>query len=129
MTDAKSYRESKRAAAATKGNAKSLRKAMNASERALWVALRGRKIGGLKFRRQAPLGSYIADFYCHEIRLVVEVDGSTHNNRQNEDAKRDQWMSQLGIRVLRVQSNDVLKNMDGVVRTILHIAQEPPPSR
>jgi len=130
MGDEQSYRKAKIANTAARSNARALRKRMTPPERALWVALRGRKVAGLKFRRQAPIGPYIADFYCHEARLVVEVDGSTHQGSQvTHDRDRDQWMHHRGMRVLRVSGRDVLQNLEGVVRTIAHVAGEPPPSR
>jgi len=130
MGDEKSYRNAKIANTAARSNARALRKRMTPPERALWVVLRGRKVAGLKFRRQAPIGPYIADFYCHEARLVVEVDGSTHQGSQvAHDRNRDEWMRERGIRVLRVSARDVLQNIDGVVRKIMSDAGEPPPSR
>jgi len=130
MGDEQSYRHAKIAKAAARSNAKALRKRMTPPERALWVALRGRKVAGLKFRRQAPIGPYIADFYCHEARLVVEVDGSTHQGSQMaHDRNRDEWMRERGMRVLRVSGRDVLRKLEGVVRTIIRITEEPPPSR
>ncbi|MHA7811774.1 MAG: endonuclease domain-containing protein [Phycisphaerales bacterium] len=130
MGDEKSYRNAKTASSTARSNARSLRKRMTPPERALWVALRGRKVAGLKFRRQAPIGPYIADFYCHEARLVVEIDGSTHQGSQAaHDRDRDQWMRDRGMSVLRVSGRDVLQNLEGVVRTIARVAGEPPPSR
>src|SRR5437868_4924133 len=82
--------------------AKDLRKRMTPPEQILWSRLRGSKLGGLKFRRQHPLGAYIADFYCHEAGLVVELDGITHFYRSDaRDVIRDRWMDEGGLRVLR----------------------------
>ncbi|MFG0298602.1 MAG: endonuclease domain-containing protein [Phycisphaerales bacterium JB047] len=130
MGDEQSYRHAKSAKPAARSMARVLRNQMTPPERALWVVLRGRKVGGLKFRRQAPIGAYIADFYCHEARLVIEVDGAGHQgDRLAHDKVRDRWMLDRGIRVLRVSGRDVLENIEGVVRTIRRIVEEPPPSR
>ncbi len=70
---------------------------------------------GQRFRRQSPIGVYIADFYCHNLRLVIEVDGKTHQQRQLvHDKKRDVWMQSKGIFVVRVQARDVFENLEGV---------------
>lgn len=130
MSDAKAYRASKAAEPGAKGASKSLRQQMTPPERALWVAIRGKKIDGMRFRRQAPMGRYVADFYCHEARLVVEVDGRMHaGNRLEQDQERDAWMRSRGVRVLRVQARDVMRNLEGVIVMIRRIAGEPPPSR
>jgi very-short-patch-repair endonuclease len=74
----------------------------------------------LKFRRQAPMGSFIADFVCHQFKLVIEGDGGQHGDEK--DAKRDQWFQSAGYRVFRVWNNDVLKNPNGVLEAILSAA-------
>jgi len=91
---------------------------MPPSEAALWNALRQLKSSSLHFRRQVPLGRYYADFACHHPKLVIEVDGWTHNDLAY-DAERDRFMRAEGYRVLRVPSVDVLTNIDAVVRLIL----------
>ena len=71
------------------------------------------------------MGGYIADFYCHAARLVVEVDGRTHEGEQiDHDRARDAWMQERGIRILRVQAKELIKNLDGVLRTIQAVADE-----
>lgn len=89
---------------------------MTAAERHIWEILRQRQLGGWKFRRQQPLGPYIADFYCAEARLVIEVDGGQHGTQG--DAERDAWMRAQGLEVLRFWNNEVLQNTDGVYRRI-----------
>jgi very-short-patch-repair endonuclease len=84
----------------------------------LWNALRQLKPLGLHFRRQVPLGRYYADFLCHHPKLVIEVDGWTHDDPAY-DAERDRFMQGEGYQVLRVPSGDVLTNLDGVVQVIL----------
>jgi very-short-patch-repair endonuclease len=76
----------------------------------LWKALRGRRLEGLKFRRQHPLGPYILDFYCPDVGLAVELDGETHDDpvRRARDRARDQWLREQQIRVLRISAMDVL---------------------
>jgi very-short-patch-repair endonuclease len=75
-------------------------------------------LGGLKFRRQEPIGRYIVDFVCFEKRVVIEVDGSHHAVLAEEDRVRDEWLAGQGFRVLRFLDNEVLTNLDGVLATI-----------
>ena len=90
-------------------------------EARLWRALRTRQIDGLKFRRQAPIGPYIADFFCPTARLVVEIDGATHTDLA-ADAARDRWMHAQGLVVLRFWGDDVADNLDGVLARIRELA-------
>jgi len=98
-----------------------LRKNMTDAERLLWPKLRGKQLEGLQFNRQKPIGNYIVDFYCLKAKLVIEVDGSQHysNDGKQKDRIRDEYMVQHGLKVLRFSDRDVLKNIDGVVETIL----------
>ena len=86
------------------------------AERTLWRHLRGRQVGGHKFRRQQPVGYDIVDFVCLRERLVVEVDGGQHGPARDSD--RDAWLARRRYRVLRFWNNDVLANPDGVVQEI-----------
>jgi very-short-patch-repair endonuclease len=95
-------------------------------EQKLWYALRRRQVDGLKFRRQVPVGPFIADFYCPPARLVVEVDGATHSDSATDES-RDAWMHAQGLRVLRVWNNDVMGNLEGVLAIIRAAAREPLP--
>ncbi len=88
------------------------------AEKKLWRLLRSRQLDAFKFRRQAPIGAYIVDFVCHENRLVVEVDGGQHADSA-KDMERDQWLKNVGYRVLRYWNNDVLKNPSGVLESLL----------
>jgi very-short-patch-repair endonuclease len=106
--------------------ARSLRVDITNAERKLWYALRDRRFAGYKFRRQVPIGPYIADFVCYSARLVVEVDGGQHADSPR-DARRDRWFGQNGFRVLRFWNNDVLKNLEGVWTVILETLQQPTP--
>ena len=107
--------------------ARSLRKAPTDAERALWRALRGRQMDGLRFRRQHPLGPYIADFVCLERRLVIEVDGGQHGEpaQSAHDERRSTWLASEGYRVLRFWNRDVLRAIDDVLTTIWGALQEP----
>jgi UDP-N-acetylmuramoylalanine-D-glutamate ligase len=96
------------------------------AERKLWQALRKRQAAGLKFRRQMPLGPFIADFYCPAERLVVELDGISHIGSQT-DAARHAWMQQRGIRAVRFTNQEVLTNVEGICLAIDNIARETPP--
>ncbi|MCV0438384.1 MAG: endonuclease domain-containing protein [Hydrogenophaga sp.] len=100
-------------------NARALRGAMTDSERKLWSGLRGEQLG-FKFRRQHPLGHYIADFACLEPQLIVELDGSQHADQQTYDLVRDAFFKARGFVVLRFPSNAPFQNLDGVLSAILH---------
>ncbi len=104
--------------------ARTMRREPTRGEAMLWRALRTRQIDGLKFRRQAPIGPYIADFFCPSARLVVEIDGATHTDPA-ADAARDRWMRAQGLRVLRFWSDDVGGNLDGVLERIRQVATGP----
>ena len=91
------------------------------AENILWKEIRLKKLGGFRFRQQHVLGHYIADFYCHQAKLVVEVDGSSHENRKREDVARDSWMISMGIAVLRIRNEEVFENIEGVKEKILSI--------
>jgi very-short-patch-repair endonuclease len=108
-------------------NARRLRKIPTDAERRLWRHLRLEQLSGHKFRRQHPIGNYIVDFYCHEKRLVVEVDGGQHLESADDD-KRTFFLEASGYRVLRFWNNDVLSKTEGVVARILEALDTPPPS-
>ena len=95
-----------------KRQARSLRQDQTDAEVLLWQELRSRQLNAAKFRRQAQIGPYICDFVCHEVRLIVELDGGQHS--AEKDAARTQWLESRGYRVLRFWNNEVLKNLDGV---------------
>jgi very-short-patch-repair endonuclease len=89
---------------------------MTDAERRLWAQLRGRRLGGYKFKRQATVGPFVADFLCCEVGLIVEVDGGQHN--EGADARRTQLLRGSGYRVVRFWNHDVLQNIDGVLQTL-----------
>ena len=102
------------------GYSKNLRQEHTPAEQFMWDNLRNRNIDNLKFRRQHPISKYIADFYCHQKLLVIELDGSIHDLPENRDydRARDKYFSEAGITVLRFASEEVLGNMSLVLRTI-----------
>ena len=114
---------------ALKDRARALRKAGFLHEALLWNQLKSKKFNGLDFDRQKIIGNYIVDFYCAEKAVVIEVDGSSHNNKQDEDAKRDAYLRSLGLVVIRLLVKDVLRDVEGVVFYLKHhpaLAGTPP---
>ena len=97
---------------------------LTAAEECLWQALRGRQLAGLKFRRQEPLGPYIADFYCAEVRVVVEVDGPSHIGNAEYDAIRTAWLEGLGCTVLRFTNEQVFQRLREVTDEIAQVCEE-----
>jgi very-short-patch-repair endonuclease len=104
--------------------ARELRRSPTLPEGLLWQRLRIRP-GDLKFRRQHPIGPYIVDFYCPAARLVVEVDGESHGmgDRPARDARRDHWLREQGLRVVRFNAADVMKDVGSAVTGILVAAR------
>ena len=107
-----------------------LRKNMTDAERRLWWSLQRKQLGGLKFRRQHPFGDYIIDFVCLKAKLAVEVDGGQHSENE-ADAARTEFLERAGFRILRFWNNDVLRDTEAVVETILDALRgsTPPPSQ
>ena len=104
----------------TRKNAKRLRKNQTAAEHILWGALKGRQCAGMKFRRQHPIHYYVADFYCHEERLIIEVDGGIHflSDVMEHDQNRTSELERLGIRIIRFSNKQVMDNLDEVIDRI-----------
>jgi very-short-patch-repair endonuclease len=114
---------SERAISRQTEKARRLRRNATIPERMLWNRLRGGQLAGLKFRRQQPIGPYIVDFFCHEVALVVEVDGRSHDDRGREDACRKAFLrEQQRLQVLRVSNDDVPKETEAVLIAILRAA-------
>nr|WP_299644729.1 DUF559 domain-containing protein [Devosia sp.] len=120
--------------------ARRLRREMSLPEVILWRQLRDRQLAGFRFRRQHPIGPYILDFFCAEMRLCVEVDGRAHDSSAAaaHDEDRTRWLEQHGIRVHRVLASDVLdpKHLEAVCKSIVlaaapstGFAGPPPPLR
>jgi len=98
--------------------ARSLRKHATDPKRLLWSRLRRRQLDGFRFRRQRPFGPYVCDFICLEAKLIVELDGSQHAEREGYDANRDDFMRSYGYRVVRFWNGDVFTRTEIVVETI-----------
>ncbi len=115
--------------------ARTLRRQMTAAERTLWHLLRHHRLDGCKFRRQVPIGRYIADFVCHEAKLIIEVDGGQHARQPDQELRRTDFLASQGFRILRFWNTDILSNPQGVLMTIAeevrrhHPHPPPPPSR
>jgi len=88
------------------------------SEAELWEALRNRKLDGRKFKRQVPVGKFIVDFLCSRERLIVEVDGAIHDDQKAYDASRQEVLEDLGFRFVRVEAEEVIMDLDGVLDKI-----------
>ncbi len=111
----------------THPRARALRRTMTDAERRVWLFLRARQIDGFRFRRQVPIGRYIADFACHEARLIIEIDGGQHDAGSPREVERSRFLEGQGYRVLRFWYNEVLANPEGVVTTIAGVLAAPPP--
>ena len=110
---------------APRSQARILRNNPTEAEVRLWRALSARKVAGVRFNRQVPVGAYICDFVARSIGLVIEVDGGQHDAA--EDARRTEVLAARGCRVIRFWNNDVLSNLEGVVAEIELVAPNPPP--
>ena len=98
--------------------ARQFRKEPTKSEAVLWQALRGKKLDGIKFRRQQPIGYFVVDFYNSVYRLVVEVDGPIHANQVEADLARQEILEQIGLNVMRVSTEEVEKNLLSVLAKV-----------
>jgi very-short-patch-repair endonuclease len=94
------------------------------AEETLWQAIRNRQIGGFKIRRQEPLGPYIADFYCPEVRLVIEIDGPSHNQQIEYDAIRTAWLEGFSCTMIRFTNEQVSYRMGEVLDEINRVCKE-----
>jgi very-short-patch-repair endonuclease len=115
----------------TRDAARLLRREQTPAEARLWEALRHHRLDGLHFRRQRPIGAFIADFYCHEARLAVEVDGGIHtaDEMRERDRQRCEIIALFGVRVLRVTNEDVLERRPSVLARIREACAAPPQPR
>ncbi|HEX8325406.1 MAG TPA: DUF559 domain-containing protein [Tepidisphaeraceae bacterium] len=107
--------------------AREMREAPSEAEQKLWQCLRNRQLEGLRFRRQLPIGPFIADFACEACKLIVEVDGLQHDDAVQYDRHRSNELGRMGWRVLRSFAGDVLKDIGGVLQTIV-VAARPHPN-
>lgn len=104
-------------------NARRLRQEMSVVETILWNRLRCGRLNGLKFRRQQPLGPFVADFFCADAKLVIELDGASHFLSIVEDERRTQWIERHGIEVIRFCNEEVLGRLDYVLEEITAACQ------
>jgi very-short-patch-repair endonuclease len=104
-----------------KSTARKLRSNMTDSERLLWSRVRRKQLKGFQFYRQKVIGNFIVDFYCPSAKIIIEVDGSQHYEKEalRKDRVRDERLSKLGFEVLRFSSSDVMRNLDGILLEIL----------
>ena len=100
------------------GRARRLRHKATPPERLLWSVLRDRRLAGLKFRRQELIEPYIVDFCCRDLNLIVELDGSSHEEKLSSDTTRSRWLRDRGYRVLRVTNREVVEDLEAVARYI-----------
>ena len=109
-----------------RSRAKQLRRAMTRAETLLWRYLKADRIDGLGFRRQLPIRNYIADFICMSAKIVVELDGESHEfeERQRADQNRDAFFVSEGFQVLRFTNEQVMSNLEGVVEAIREVATD-----
>jgi very-short-patch-repair endonuclease len=115
-------------AAEKQERARQLRRVMTAAEVIIWRQVRANRLGGLPFRRQQVIDSFIVDFYCHAAGLVVEIDGSVHATQAAYDTERDTILAARGLRILRLANDRVVNDLSGCLQTILDAAGSPPPS-
>jgi len=103
--------------------AREMRHEATDAEHWLWQRLRDRRLLGVKFRRQVPIGHYIVDFVCKERRLVVEIDGSQHQGQQGYDEHRTAFLEQQGYRVVRYWNNEVLAQGEAVLEDLIRVLE------
>ena len=106
-----------------KEKARHLRIRCTPSETLLWSKIR-RKSLGFEFHRQVPIDEYIVDFYCHELKLAIEVDGSSQINKYEYDLRRQKKLESLGVKFIRFEDIDVKRNINDVLRTLIIIIYE-----
>jgi len=113
-----------RAKPVTVETARLLRKNMTRSEKLLWEKVKGKQIHSVRFRRQHPIDIFIADFYCHEARLVIEIDGEIHNDRSEYDDGREAEIEEYSLKVIRFSNDQVINDIESVVTKIRTVVLE-----
>lgn len=108
-------------------HSRSLRRDQTDAERKLWMHLRNRQVGGVKFRRQHFITPFIADFCCPEKQLIIELDGGQHAERVEADRRRTGFLESQGYRVIRFWNHEVLENIEGVLEQVVTILNDPHP--
>jgi very-short-patch-repair endonuclease len=104
--------------------ARKLRRNQTDAELKLWLHICNRRLDGLKFRRQVPIGGFVADFLCEDARLIVEVDGGHHSEQSESDLARTKALQAAGFELLRFWNNEILQNIDGALERILEAARQ-----
>lgn len=101
--------------------AEDLRRKMTKTEKELWEVLKNKKLGGFKFRRQHPISKFILDFYCHEAKFGIEIDGKVHNSKSQKfyDDDRSEILREYGIKIIRFQNDEIIENIEEVKLKIL----------
>ncbi len=110
------------------GRSRTLRSTMTDAERRVWNVLKSGDLAEFRFRRQVPIGPFIADFASHNARLIVEVDGGQHDPALPEEIRRTAFLNGEGYRVVRIWNNDALANAEGLYEIILRAVGSPPPN-
>ena len=98
--------------------ARKLRKDMTLSEILLWQQIKGKQVLGFDFHRQKPIDEYVVDFYCPRLKLILEIDGDSHEGKEEEDKIRQEKLESLGLTVLRFWDSDVKSIVDGIVEQL-----------
>jgi very-short-patch-repair endonuclease len=106
------------AKAETFRKAENLRKNMTEAELALWARLKGNQLKGYRFKPQHPIDIYIVDFYCHKLKLVIELDGEIHNYQKDYDEARTEELESFGLKVIRFTNTEVLSDFESVISKI-----------
>ncbi len=109
----------------TYATARRLRREMTPAEVILWELLRNRRLTGFKFRRQQPVGPYVADFFCPAAKLIVELDGDSHVGKDLHDAERQAYLESQGLRVVRFWNTLVYDDLDTVLEVIWELCNDP----
>ncbi|MDZ7660300.1 endonuclease domain-containing protein [Fodinibius sp.] len=107
-----------------KDRARELRKNSTPSEIELWKSLRAGNMRGYTFNRQKPLDQFIVDFYCRKLKLVIEIDGDSHDDKRSYDLRRQKRLESLGLHVIRFYDHEVMNHLDGVLTKIEETMQE-----
>ena len=104
--------------------AKQMRHEMTPAEARLWACLRTNRLNGIHFRRQQVIEPYIVDFYCHQVALIIEIDGDIHQYQQKSDLHREEFLKSRGYRVIRFTNQQVMHNIEHVLEEILLACEE-----
>lgn len=99
-----------------KEKSKQLRKSGNLSEVLLWQQIKNKQFLEIDFHRQRIIGNYIVDFFCKKLNLVIEIDGSSHNNKENYDKNREKYLQDLGLNIIHIFDVDIKGNLEGVLQ-------------